>query len=235
MNTDFDGFSIHKNEHEHTFQIKCKQSSPVLIHSLLKTRLIHGHTDETNSVITLNAYSVKTLREFKEEYKRIHKKDSLMVSDLAKAIQSLTKQLSYLLTYEKHTILGYNPEYIVVINDTIFVFICNELIVPLVEHNNLAMICTPYSAFDFYFSPEMRQIKKIPVFLDYKTAFFSFGCLLVYLLTGNNDFYRKYLGENVSNVMLRELENHPIKNTKIYWMLSRCLVENYKNRTFILI
>ena len=238
MNSQLDGFEIHKNNtNENTFQLTFKQSSPTLIHSVLKTNLINGYTDETYSTITLTAHSVKTLKEYQEDYKKQHGKHSLLVTDAAKAIRSLVKQLSYLITNEKHTILGYNPEYIVVINDKTFVFLCSELVVPFIENTETVLICNPFSPMDFYFSPEIRRIQKIPVFIHYKTSYFSFACVILYLLLGNNDFYINAMNNAMKDdeSILTSVDNHPVKHTKIYWLLSRCLVEPYKNRTILLI
>ncbi len=228
----FDGVEIIKNKN-HVFELKFKQSSPALVNSLLKTKLIKGHTDDTYSKIIFKAHSVKTLKEYQVQYKEQHGKMNMLVSDTAKAIRSLTMQLSYLLTHEHNTILGYNPEYIININDETFIFCGSELIVPLIEETNTVMICYPFSHIDFYYSPEMKNITEIPVFIHYKTSYFSFACLIIFLLTGNNDFYTTFLKE--SSNPIQAIENHPIKNTKIYWLISRCLEEEYDKRVILLI
>ena len=66
-------------------------------------------------------------------------------------------------------------------------------------------------------------------------AYFSFGLLLIYVLVGDDDFYKNYLKDKNSTKILEVLNNHPIKNTRLYWLLSRCLVEEPNNRSILLI
>ena len=101
-----------------------------------------------------------------------------------------------------------------------------------------AVACEVRSQFhpnDFFFSPELLKIKELPSKIHYKTAYFSLGILLIYVLLGDDEFYRDYLKHKHSEKMLESLNSHPVKNTRIYWLLSRCLVEEAKNRSIILI
>jgi hypothetical protein len=54
-------------------------------------------------------------------------------------------------------------------------------------------------------------------------------------MLGDDEFYREYLTHKQPSKILEELKNHPVKHTKIYWLLSRCLVEEPNNRSIILI
>jgi len=49
----------------------------------------------------------------------------------------------------------------------------------------------------------------------------------------NDSFYFKYLQKE--ETILEFLNNHPIKHTKLYWLLSRCLDEEPEKRTILLI
>jgi serine/threonine protein kinase len=97
------------------------------------------------------------------------------------------------------------------------------------------MISCPFAATDFFVSPELLKIKEIPTYIHYKTSYFSLACLLLLSITGDNEFYTEFLIHKEPQKMLEVLNNHPIKNTRIYWLLSRCLVEEAKNRSIILI
>jgi hypothetical protein len=55
------------------------------------------------------------------------------------------------------------------------------------------------------------------------------------MLLGDDDFYNDYLKHNNSEKIIESLNNHPVKNTRIYWLLSRCLVEEPKNRSIIML
>ena len=220
------------------FKIEFKYSSYPLINSLIKTRLIQGgSTDETYKRIRFKAGSVKTLDEFKNDKMISQGRKNLLVSDVANMVRSLSAQLNYLITKQSHTILGYNPTDIIVINDEKFAFLGSELVanIDTDEGYEMATISCPFSTSDFFVSPELLKIKEIPSTIHYKTAYFSLGLLLIYVLLEDDDFYKDYLKHKQSEKILESLNSHPVKNTRIYWLLSRCLVEEAKNRSIILI
>jgi len=217
------------------YQIEFKVSKYELINSLLKTRIIQGgSTDETYKRIYFKADEVKTFKQYKRDKKANTGKPVLSISELAKLIRCLVIQLNYLIEIEKQTILGYNPEDILVINDEKFAYIGSELISKIDEATSCVMITCPYSRKDFFFSPEMLIIKEIPSYIHFKTSYFSLGLLLIYAVL-EEDFYTEYINDIKIENILNILNNHPIKNTKLYWLLSRCLVEEAKDRSIILL
>jgi serine/threonine protein kinase len=165
----------------------------------------------------------------------VKKGKNVLVSDTAKLIRSLVHQLSYLLANTSSTILGYTPENIIVINDETFAFLGSELVANIDVDTNQAMICCPFSPKDFFFSPELINIKEIPAYIHYKTSYFSLACLIIYTLLGDDEFYIEYLRHKKIDKIIEYLDKHPIKQTKIYWLLSRCLVEDPNNRSIILL
>jgi len=241
-----------KKEHN-IYQLEFKTSNYELIKSLLKTRIIQGgSTDETYKRIYFKADQVKTLKQYKHDKKMITGKRVLSVSDIAKLIRCLVTQLNYLIEIENHTVLGYNPEEILVINDTTFAYIGTELIEKIDEDTQQVMISCPYSPKDFFFSPELLAIKEIPSYIHFKTSYFSLGLLIIYsALEEDEEFYSEYIKNKystnhnthsindntytINHNILNVLNNHPIKNTKIFWLLSRCLVEEAKDRSIILL
>ena len=179
------------------------------------------------------------------------------MTEVASLIKTLTLQLDYLITRESHTILGYNPDNIIVINDHIFAYIGSELI-GKIEEDKTALISYPFTPQDFFVSPELLTIKELPSYIHYKTAYFSLGCLSLYTLLSDSEFYTEYIKQeqkqeqeqkpeqkpeqkqkqeqeqvpiNLDNL----LKTHPIKNTKLYWLLSRCLTKDPKTRSILFI
>jgi hypothetical protein len=218
------------------YEIEFKTSKYELINSLLKTHIIKGgSTDETYKLIYFKANQVKTLKQFKNEKKIDRGKRLLSVSEIANLMRCLVIQLNYLIEIENHTILGYNPEDILVINDTTFAYIGNELIGKIDEDTSNIMISCPYTTKDFFFSPEMLRIREIPSYIHFKTSYFSLGLLIIYALLEEEDFYTEYINNKDTENILNVLNSHPIKNTKLFWVLSRCLVEDAKERSLILI
>ena len=55
----------------------------------------------------------------------------------------------------------------------------------------MALISYPFSKEDFYVSPELLNLNELPSYVDYKTGYFSLGCLILYALLSDNDFYNK--------------------------------------------
>jgi hypothetical protein len=84
-------------------------------------------------------------------------------------------------------------------------------------------------------SPELLNIKELPSFIDYKVTYFSFGCLLLYGFLGDDDFMKNDDEKTSEEKLKIQMETIFIKNTKLYWLLKRCLVEEPKNRSIIFI
>lgn len=232
-----EGENVKIKENKKIFTIELKYSAYSLINSLIKTRIIQGgSTDETYKRIIFKADSVRSLSEYKNRKMLSQGKKNMLVSDVAKMLRSLTFQLNYLIEKESSTIIGYNEEDIIVINDEKFAFLGSELIAKIdPEGSEMATISCPFSVKDFFVSPELLKIREIPSFIHYKTAYFSLGLLLIHVLLADDEFYIEYLKHKHSEKILESLNSHPVKNTRLYWVLSRCLVEESKNRSIILI
>ena len=220
-----------------TFKIEFNDPNPLLINSLIKTKLILGSTiSDDYTLIRFKAQSVKSLQQFQED--KYNKK--LSVAEAAILTANLAVQLHYIIDAESHTILGYAPKNIIVINDKTFAFLDSELITKI-EENEQLLISSPFSHTDFFVSPELLKIKVLPSYIHFKTAYFSLACLVVYTLLSNDQFYFKYLQQQEDEARVKPealeiincLNNHPIKHTKLYWLLSRCLGEEPEKRSII--
>jgi hypothetical protein len=230
-----ENYEIHKFENS-IYKIGFRYSAYELVNSLVKSRLIMGSsTDETYKIITFKAESVKTFRQYLNDYEVRKGKKALLISDAAKMIRSLVLQLSYLLEKTSNTIIGYTPDDIIVINDEKFAFLGSELVANFDADTEQAMISCPFSTTDFFFSPELIKIREIPAYIHYKTSYFSLACLIIYAILGDDEFYIEYLRHKQIEKIIEYLDKHPIKQTKIYWLLSRCLVEDPNNRSILLI
>jgi len=239
------------------FKIIFSYPAPIIINSLLKTKIIQGGTSTNDfKTIKFKADSVKSLDHFQEENKKERGKKQLNINEVASLIKTLTTQLSYLIITENRTILGYSPENIIVINGKTFAHIGSEVISNKLE-NNMALISYPFTPHDFFISPELLTIKELPSYIHYKTSYFSLGCLALYTILSDNEFYINYLKEqelNQNKELTQELKQeltqeltqkpinlenllkyHPIKHTKLYWLLSRCLMKDPYLRSILFI
>jgi serine/threonine protein kinase len=218
------------------YKITFSYTSYSLVSSLVRSRLIAGSsTDEYYKTITFKAETVKTLHQYLHEYTVRTGKKALLVSHAVKVVCSLVKQLSYLLEKCSSTIIGYNIEDIIVINDQTFAFLGSDFVAKFDVATEMAMISCPFKSTDFFFSPEMFEITELPAYVHFKTAYYSLACLVINLLVGNDEYDSEYRKDKNSAKILEYLNHHPIKETKLYWLLSRCLIEDAKERSIILI
>ena len=145
------------------YTIEFEYSSYQLINSLIKTHIIHGgSTDETYKTLRFKAESVKTLSEFLDEKKVENGKKKFLVLDVARMIRTLTIQLTHLIEVESHTILGYNPDYIIVINGKNFAYLGSELVADFgigSGGEDMAMISCPFSPKEIFVSPELLRVR----------------------------------------------------------------------------
>ena len=82
----------------------------------------------------------------------------MLIPQAAKAIHSLIKQLEYLINIESKTIIGYNPNDIIIINDDTFILLNSELITEIDQETELITITWPFSTIDFFISPALNVL-----------------------------------------------------------------------------
>lgn len=225
-------YHIYKNKS--IYKIDFFKPQYPLIHSLIKSKCITGlSTDEFYKTVTFKAESVKSLNEYLNENKVRTCRSNISILDAIKMTQSLVIQLSNLIIHCHHTILGYNPEYIIMINDTTSVFLGSDFIVEIDENTEYTTICCPFLPTDFFFSPEMLDMKVLPTRIHYKTSYFSLACIILYALLGEKEFYMDFITSKQINVIIEYLKIHHVKDTKLYWLLSRCLIKDPTDRSII--
>lgn len=234
-----DDFQIIQEENN-TFAIQFSNyNSEAIIKSITKTRIILGATATDNyQTLIFKASSVKSLQQFKEEQFQTTGSHSLPPNLVAKLASDLGRQILYLLEQYHMTIIGAAPENVIVINDSIFIYLSCEYLEKINQNNDTIMVCFPVEPFIFYVAPELLNIRDLPSYVNYKTSYFSFGCLLLYALSENNEFYNKYIKENDTlrhKVIMDYLNRSSIWGTKLYWFIERCLVVEPKNRSILFI
>ena len=222
------------------YKIEFNYPCPALIRSLTKTHIIQGTITDDYTTLRFKALSVKTFPQFIEQQSKVRGSKTLSINLAANMISSLTQQLSHLITKESQTIIGYAPENIIVLNGNTFAFLDSELVAEIDPvGKEMATISCPFKVTDFFASPEILKITELPSYVHYKTSYFSLGCLLLYALTEGrlegDDFYKEYLKELNCEKINEYLTGLHFKNTKLYWLLSRCLVEEPKKRSILFI
>jgi len=225
-------------ENGNIFKINFLYENSLLINSLLKTKIIQGGTSSNNyKMIKFKAKSVKTFREFQNEENKKNGTLKLNTNTLVKILSNLVCQLKYLIRTGSQIFIGYNLNDLIVINNNRFIFLGCEYLSDICE-DDVTLISYPFSQNDFFVSPELLEIKEIPSYIHYKSCYFSLGLLLLYILTNNDEIYNDYLkvSENERYIKIKEwLNTVHIKDTKLYFLLSRCLNDSPKNRNIIFI
>ena len=205
------------------FKINFAYPSRALINSLIKTKIIQGGTaTDDYKTLQFKANTVTTL---------IRNKTAAFAAQIT---SSLATQLNYLITAESRTIIGYAPENIIVINGKKSAFIGSEWVVEL--EGTMFQLTYPFGPTDFFVSPELFKVKELPAYVHYKTAYFSLACLIARVLLGSeHEYYNEYLKNKNPETILTYLNNHSINGTKLYWLLSRCLINDPRKRSILYI
>ena len=218
-----DFVNIVEGPHKGIFKINFAYPSRALINSLIKTKIIQGGTaNDDYKTLQFKANTVTTL---------IRNKTAAFAAQMT---SSLATQLNYLITSESRTIIGYAPENIIVINGKKSAFIGSEWVVEL--EGTMFQLTYPFGPTDFFVSPELFKVKELPAYVHYKTAYFSLACLIAHVLLGTeHEYYNEYLKNKNPETILTYLNNHSINGTKLYWLLSRCLVDDPRKRSILYI
>jgi len=230
-----DNFKIGQDEiDKKTFTIFFNSYSEAIIKSITRTKIILGATTtEKYNSLSFKATKVQPFCDFQNDLKRETGTKMGQYNSILKMTYNLATQLNYLILHHSKTFLGFSPENVIVIDKNKFVYLSSEYLLDI--HNENIMITFPFSQNDFFMSPELLNIIDIPSFINYKVSYFSFGCLILYGLFGHDEFLKKD-DEKTSEENLKYIMNTiSIKNTQLYWLLKRCLVEDAKNRVILFI
>ena len=195
-----------------------------IIYSYLLQRLqidkSENISDEEYS-LTIKTYSIKPFEKYLEEHNYRLEYDIVL-----KILQEYSNFILYLERKEKSIVL-YGLEDLIVIDDSTFLFINNENIFDLQEHQpTIIDVSVPLEMTKFA-SPELQQQNSLPFSLDYRSGFFSLASVLTYCL------FAETLLEKEEAEVEKLLE--PIFSTKLYWFIKRCGERNSKRRVCLFV
>ena len=189
-------FKIYKDGPKHT--IRFDYYSEPLIKSIVQSRQIEDITVfKDYKTISFTATSFQTYSGMQLSY-----------DEALRLVSSLARQLKYLIEVHSMCFYIYNLDNLFILDDNKFVYISNEHLGKLTD--NSVMIIQPFK--EQFVSPELLQIKNIPAKVDYRTAYYSLGLMVMHLLTGEE-----------------------VKGTKLFALLNRCLAEDPKRRAIMFI
>ena len=220
--------------------VNCFSSTKAqIINSIRKTRILLGTTVTDNfQTLIFKASSIKSLQQFKEEQFQTTGSYSLPPNLAAKLAADLGRQISHLINQYNVNIIGFASENVIVVDDTKFIYLSGEYLAKIDPNNDTSMISFPLDPLEIYVAPELLQVTELPSYVNYKTGYFSFGCLLLYALLENNKFYNEYVKKTDTlrhKVIMEYLNRLSIRGTKLYWFIERCLVVEPENRSILFI
>ena len=213
-------------QEQNKYCIKLEKSNESLIKSMTKTKIILGPTITNNyTVLSFHANNIQTWKEYSKAGK-------VSYNTFMRLVYYLSIQLKYLIETCNKTFIGYSLEHIFVINHERFIYLHVNQLHNI--HNEFIDITYPFSQDEFYMSPEHRTIKEIPATIHYKSCYYSLACLIIHCYS-NPKYDLNNMNNDMNNDMNNKLELLPIKDTKLYYLLKRCISEDIKNRCILYI
>lgn len=209
---------LQKNPKKSNFYlIECFRCySTHLINSFMNLVTKYNVSTMDDKSIFLHAFSVTTLKEFQQTLKNPNVKYQKTL-DL---ILSLGQQLEYLIETENVSFYEYNPENVIVIDEKIFIYLSNNLM-RVFKKRTIEFTFPFVRAPHLLISPEVARIQSIPCTINHKTIYYSLGLLSLFFL----------LNERIGEFHLDKLNF--LRNTKLYWLLLRCLDLDPLKRTIV--
>jgi hypothetical protein len=203
-------------------------NSLTLFYSIININIVNSSNiinDNNDYSLIIKASSIKSFTQFKKEQKIKNDMNQLPHIIILMLINSLTKQLHYLLEKESKCFYTFTTDNIIVIDDCKFLYLSNEHLKE-VKNNNIR-IYSPISKTIGYLSPEIQKASSIPIIINYRTIFYSLGLFVVSNLHNedNETDIRYFRISNAENVFPLSL-----KDNKLYYFLKRCLHNNPNKR-----
>lgn len=207
------GYKIkHTSEFSYTWKVNGDYKYDIYF-SVSKTKILDNcfYDDETNTLI-FSAEKVERL----SDYLDTCEKGKMDYLSAIKFLHNISKQICYL--YENNfSFYGFDLDDILVINKSTFFVASSSYLLPIVDGTNIVFY-NPIK-FPYFANPELFSINSLPCEISYKCCYYSLGILVVYCLL------KTYLlvGNEIKNDTEIDKDLSPIKYTKMYWFLKRCM------------
>jgi len=202
-----------KNNKSHSLTVP-NETLKLAIVSLLKSNSIS--IEETGLVIKINSSNIKTLPEYLHYKKKLIPYDT--IGELVSAVIYIEKELEKM----NKSIIYYDFEDIVVIDNKVFLFINDSKITEIL--NDSISINYPLSKSLPFLHPEIKNADILPLILSYKASYYSLGMIVIKLLLPEKH-----------EILLTDELSKMLYPTKLYWFLSNSLNEIPENRKLIIL
>jgi hypothetical protein len=200
----------------------------------MRTHILLGSSISDNyDSLSFKASSIKTYPEYMLYLRETNGSTNIPYIMAVRMAYFLAKQTDYLIKKEDKSFCQFNLQNIIVIDESKFAYLGYEHLFDL--DDEYLVISRPFTIknIDFnidFISSEYANIREIPYNIHFKTIFYSLGRLLLYALSNENSAASLVVDN-------QEIENwlKPIHETKLYWLIKRCLEDDPKNRCLVLV
>jgi hypothetical protein len=212
------------DENKYELNLANQEHASALAFSFKKIYRSSSFSEDTNR-LKVTANSLCSLKEY------LHKK-KLSYGLCIVMLEQLLEQLTILWNIG-YGFCGFDLEQIVVLNETQFAF-CESLcflfpVDKFSENQNCILLYYPLRHLPFFYNPEIISLQSLPTRIPQQNIYFNLALLAIYAI-------RKKHVQSVEYSLEKWLEIiEPIKYTKLYWCLLRCLEEDINKRVFLLV
>lgn len=196
------------------YNLQIKGNNKPLYLSLLKTKqLTNVYYEPEDNSICFVADNIKTLDVF------LDSQPGLLSEALCiKMIDTLTQQIKCLEAH-KYAYYGHNVEDILVIDNSIFINVNPNTLLPINQDNTITFF-SPFLK-PYFVSSSINKITNLPTKVSFQEGYYSLATLVIYcLLNVTIDINADINADNIDTIL------KPIYYTKTYWFLKRCLTQN---------
>ena len=179
----------------------------VFCRALAESKMLGGMTTtQTFTQISFYAKNVCSLRAFLSQ-----RREKLQYNQGVNLAQGLGLQLFYL-EKRAHTFTWFDMDHILVIDDSVFLCIDVEHLVPFDSLGRI-WFTAPFSVKLPHLAPEIKRLTSLPSAVTYTSVYYSLGSLITFCLAD--------METERSEPSAHALEF--IAQTKLYWFLLRCI------------
>jgi hypothetical protein len=224
-------FQILKNENNF-FTLQLDKPNKSLLLSFLKSGILLGATiSDHYQSITFRANKVEINNNINNNNNnnnnRKNKQNLSNYETATKILHDIAKQYKYLITYENKCFYRFDPENIISINNTKYIYVNTNDLLDIQEDDQLC-ISLPFKK-NIFDSPEITKIVQIPEYIHYKTIYYSLAKYILHSLF----LFDNHEHEEASLKILQILKK--IEGTKLFYALERCLNLDPKERSLLFI
>ena len=238
---------IKKDTNKYEIHIKNISDKYSFWNNLFMSPILQGiphsinNDDNDGAVISINANSVNTLREFLKNSKNLMRYDQTytLFKDIMFFLKTLEKDgftipyfslhdfVVFYISKEDDSDKGFGKLFFLLLND--------ENVMKINEERKTLSINFPPSDYQFV-SPEFLQIDSIPTEIHKNSMLFSLASLCSFCLTNKNILNKEQLELDETEF----IENNTriinvIKDTNLFWSFIRCLEKDPERRIYVLI